>query len=303
MFQYFTFVGGRAASYAVFWCSHSAAWECALGLEHFFTKRYKAHTGTSLVVQCLKVRAPNAGGPSLIPALGTRARRPQLRPSAVKEVIKKKKRGLTFCAGLFTLYGKIPPCLIFWVFLCLCLKNLSAVQETWFWSLSRDRNGNLLQYACLENSMYRGAWWATVHGAVESDTTERLFFLRLVHSTAAGHSLFYPSSAGRGQNSSTVAWEGCSQVSCPVPGARRGGPWGPVSTIIIHLAWSLLHVSKASHPGLFPLETPTEGDAISRSVFSPSLELVPGARCSSPWGLVKRPGELWTASEAAFLFL
>ena len=25
-------------------------------------------------------------------------------------------------------------------------------------------NGNLLQYSCLENSMNRGAWWATVHG-------------------------------------------------------------------------------------------------------------------------------------------
>ena len=28
---------------------------------------------------------------------------------------------------------------------------------------SREGNGNLLQYSCLENSMDRGAWWATVH--------------------------------------------------------------------------------------------------------------------------------------------
>ena len=33
-------------------------------------------------------------------------------------------------------------------------------------------NGNLLQGFCLQNSMYRGAWWATVHGATESDMTE-----------------------------------------------------------------------------------------------------------------------------------
>ena len=26
-----------------------------------------------------------------------------------------------------------------------------------------EGNGNLLQYSCLENSMDRGAWWATVH--------------------------------------------------------------------------------------------------------------------------------------------
>ena len=33
-------------------------------------------------------------------------------------------------------------------------------------------NGNLLQYSCLENSMDRGTWWATVHGiAKESDMT------------------------------------------------------------------------------------------------------------------------------------
>ena len=31
-------------------------------------------------------------------------------------------------------------------------------------------NGNLLQYSCLENSTDRGAWWATVHGAAESQT-------------------------------------------------------------------------------------------------------------------------------------
>ena len=34
-------------------------------------------------------------------------------------------------------------------------------------------NGNPLQYSCLENSMNKGAWRATVHGGLkESDTTE-----------------------------------------------------------------------------------------------------------------------------------
>ena len=31
-----------------------------------------------------------------------------------------------------------------------------------------EGNGNQLQYFCLENSMDRGAWQATVHGVTES---------------------------------------------------------------------------------------------------------------------------------------
>ena len=34
----------------------------------------------------------------------------------------------------------------------------------------RGENGNPFQYSCLENPMDRGAWWATVHGATESQT-------------------------------------------------------------------------------------------------------------------------------------
>ena len=38
-----------------------------------------------------------------------------------------------------------------------------------------EGNGNPLQYSCLENSMDRGAWWATDHGVTKSWTQQSYF--------------------------------------------------------------------------------------------------------------------------------
>ena len=59
------------------------------------------------------------------------------------------------------------------------VKNLSAMQETWVDPIpglgrsSGEGNAFLLQYSCLENSMDRGAWWATVHGVAKNRTQLR----------------------------------------------------------------------------------------------------------------------------------
>ena len=55
----------------------------------------------------------------------------------------------------------------------LTIKNLPQTQETRVWSLGRDpggENSSPLQYPCLENSMDRGDWPATVHGVPVSQT-------------------------------------------------------------------------------------------------------------------------------------
>ena len=49
------------------------------------------------------------------------------------------------------------------------VKNLPAMQETQILSLGwedspEEGNRHPLQYSCLENSMDRGPWQATVHG-------------------------------------------------------------------------------------------------------------------------------------------
>ena len=41
-----------------------------------------------------------------------------------------------------------------------------------------EGNGNPLWYSCLENSMDRRAWWATVHRVTESDTSEQLTYFQ-----------------------------------------------------------------------------------------------------------------------------
>ena len=53
--------------------------------------------------------------------------------------------------------------------------------DPWVRKIPRRRNGNPLQYSCLENPMDRGAWWATVYGvAEEPDMTEHTCMQRYV---------------------------------------------------------------------------------------------------------------------------
>ena len=53
---------------------------------------------------------------------------------------------------------------------CQCKRCRRHEFDPWVLKIPGGGNGNPFQYSCLENSMDRGAWWATVRGVSKSWT-------------------------------------------------------------------------------------------------------------------------------------
>ena len=70
-----------------------------------------------------------------------------------------------------------------------------------------EGNRNPLQYSCLENSMDRGAWQATVHGVAESDLTEVTNTHTLTPTPTTHPELPPPNPVSRKTHSRRASWK------------------------------------------------------------------------------------------------
>ena len=57
---------------------------------------------------------------------------------------------------------------------CQCRRRKRSRFDPWVWIDSPGGGHSHPLHYCPENPMVRGAWWVTVHGGAESDTTEPL---------------------------------------------------------------------------------------------------------------------------------
>ena len=67
---------------------------------------------------------------------------------------------------------------------CQCRKCKSHGFDAWDQRSTGEGHSNPLQYACLENSMGREAWWATVHRVARTLGSQKPFYLAIYHRVA-----------------------------------------------------------------------------------------------------------------------
>ena len=105
----------------------------------------------------------------------------------------------------------------------LAISCLTTPYLAWFMDLTRESNGNTLQYSFLENPLDRGAWKAAVHGVARSWT-------QLSNFTFTFH--FHALEEEMGTHSSVLAWR--------IPGTGEPGGLPSMGSHRVRHDWSNL---------------------------------------------------------------
>ena len=87
----------------------------------------------------------------------------------------------------------------------------------------KEGNGNSLQYACLENSMDRGAWQATVRGVPELDMNEQLSMHASIEVPIYSWAVspYFPSTF---PSAAAKSLQSCPTLCDPIDGSPPGSP-------------------------------------------------------------------------------
>ena len=74
---------------------------------------------------------------------------------------------------------------------CQCRRHKRPGFDPWLWRSPGEGNGNPLQYACQENPMDKGAWWAAVHWVAKSWTLWRDLALAQIYKDSRWDTLIF----------------------------------------------------------------------------------------------------------------
>ena len=148
------------------------------------------------------------------------------------------------------------------------LKNLSAMPETPGFDPPGGGNGNPLQYSCLENTMDRGVWWATVHGVAKNQCPARCDPMDSsppgspVHGILQARILEWVAiSSSRGSSQPTL--QSCLTLCNPIDGSPPGSSVSGILQARI-LEWVAISFSK----GLFLTRDQTQVSHIADSLLT-----------------------------------
>ena len=137
------------------------------------------HNGNPLQCSCLE--NPRDGGAWWAAVSGVAQSRTRLKRLSSGSSVCHIRMPMYILCLLLCIYVQPCLCAFVCVSLCMCMHitHMWCWRQNWAIERSTHKNGNPLQYSCLENPMDGAAWCRVAWGGKESNTTEWLHFTSL----------------------------------------------------------------------------------------------------------------------------